>query len=226
MRTASSRLLLAALLAAPLAAVHGDPATPSSSAAATDRSAAASDKSAALLTLDFPGGTLADLLALMDKTGGAPTINVIGDKAALSTQVQGFTVQNADRDGVLRAIGQLLRGKGVTLEQVDRGMFIVRSDGQPKEPRWARGRTGAIFDSFPLAGIVDEQQSVDSIVDAIRAAWTLNPAHDVNALQIKYHPATKLLLISGPPEAVEITRQIVRSLHESRPNRKEPPAPR
>ena len=233
MKITAPRHLLAALLAAtPLAALRADPG------ASAPAAASAPSKSPSTITLDFPGGTLGELIAMIQKTGGEPALNVIGEKAALATQVQAFTVQNADRDTILGAVGQLLRGTGVRVEPVGRGVFIVSLDrnsppligaeralldslgGRDRRPTRP---PEAMFDSFPLNGLVDEQQSVDTIVDVIRSAWTLNPAHDANALAIKYHTATKLLLVSGPPEAIEMTREVIRSLHDNRRTRKDPP---
>jgi len=230
MKILPSRVLLPAFLAAValLATARADLApvpTPATTAAA---------QAEPTLSFDFPGGTLGDLIALAEKASGAVSLNVIGEKAALATEIQAFTVKNADRDAVLRAIGQLLRGRGVRVEQAGAGFFIVSSEGS-KDRRGQlnaeevavlrKAKSQTIFDSFQLGSYIDDQQSVDNIVDVIRSAWTLNPAHEASALQIKFHPATKLLLVSGPPDAIEMTRQVIRSLHENRKPRNGPPPP-
>jgi len=219
MKTFPSALFAAGAL---LTAAHAEPAP---SPPPSSRTSSVAIKSEPTLTLDFPGGSLGDLIKTVEGMSGEPALNVIGEKAALATEVQAFTVRNANRDIVLMAIGQLLRSKGVRLEAVGNGVFIVSSDAS-RDRRPPRAKTEAIFDSFQLGGIIDEQQSVDNIVDAIRTAWTLNPAHEANALQLKFHPGTKLLLVSGPPDAVEMTRQVIRSLHETRrPRTSAPPPP-
>ncbi len=238
MKFLPSRFLLSAVLAAgaflsPARADNAAPAAPPLPAAPAASAAPGPDRPEPRLSIDFPGGSLGDLIALVEKTNNDVSLNVIGEKGALATEIQPFTVKNAYRDGILRAIGALLRDKGIRIEQVDRGIFIVSTDGakdrrpahlSPDEVLAVR-RTQTIFDSFQLGSYLDDQQSVDNIVDVIRTAWTLNPAHDVNALQIKFHPATKLLLVSGPPDAIEMTRQVIRSLHENRMPRKGPPPP-
>jgi hypothetical protein len=221
MKLLPSRFLLSLLLAAGavLSPARAQPNAPAAPAAAAAPPALptppAPGRSDPTVSLDFPGGSLGDLIALVGKTNGETALNVIGEKAALSTEVQAFTVRNADRDALLRAIGELLRSKGVRVQGVGGGVFIVSSDS-PKDRRPTHPRSEVVFDSFQLGSYLDDQQSVDNIVDVIRSAWTMNPAHDANALQVKFHPGTKLLLVSGPPEAIEMTRQLIRSLHQSR----------
>jgi hypothetical protein len=200
--------------ASPAPSVQGDPAGPP-------------------LSFDFPGGSLSDLITLIGKANGGLPLNVIGEKNAMATEVQAFTVRNAYRDAILRAVGELLHAQGVRVAQIDRGVFIV-SNETPKEHRSGPlsaeeakllRQTRTSFDSFQLAAYLDDQQTVDNIVDVIRSAWAMNPDHDANALQLKFHPATKLLLVSGPPEALQMTGEVIRSLHANRKVlRGDPPA--
>ena len=233
MKIPASRLLPVALFAAGALFLPalGRADSPAPAAPATP-AAAPADPAGLPLSFDFPGGSLSDLITLIGKTNGGVPINVIGEKNAMATEVQAFTIRNANRDAVLRAIGALLRAKGVHVEQVDRGVFIVsgettkdrRSAAMAAEEAKHLLQSRSSFDSFQLGDYIDDQQTVDSIVDVIRSAWTMNPDHDANALQLKFHPATKLLLVSGPPEALQMTSEVIRSLRrEGKGNRGGPP---
>ena len=81
------------------------------------------------------------------------------------------------------------------------------------------------FQSFQLAPYL-EFQSVDDIVGAVHAMWALDPMRSPEALRVKFHPPTGILLVSGPSEGIQMVEVILRQLRRSseqapRPN----PAP-
>jgi hypothetical protein len=78
-----------------------------------------------------------------------------------------------------------------------------------RRPELDRGPTA--FESFQLAPYL-EFQSVDDVVGAIRSAWELNPANQADALQVKYHQATNLLLVSGSRDALATAAKVVDTL--------------
>ncbi len=166
------------------------------------------------LNLDFPGGTLSDLLADVEKADGAP-INVIGEKAALATPVPAFTVRNADRMGAMTAVGQLIAEKGIEFQPMGDGVFFIR---QKPVGEHHKSQNDSYFESFQLGPYLNEHQTVDQIVSAVQTGWTLDPAHDPEALHFKFHPGTQLLLVSGTSEGVNLTRRIIDTLQRTPAN--------
>jgi hypothetical protein len=166
-----------------------------------------------LISLDFPGGTLAQFVALAAKTPGGP-VNVIGEPADLATQLPAFSLQNVHPDLVARALNNFLFGRGLTLVPSglnvpgSRDLYTVqRTD---KRPRPMMPPPDA-FESMQLGPFL-EQYKIDDIVGAIRAAWELDPTHDAGAMRLKFHPPTSILLVSGPPEAIMVASKTVGTL--------------
>lgn len=181
---------------------------------AADESAA-QNRLAPSLTFEFPGGTLTQLIAALAKMPGG-ALNVIGDPADMATPLPAFTLQNAIPDMLPTALGQFLESRGLHLVPVTmggqpatRGVFVLRrfSTRNPMVPP-------DFFEPIQLAPYLEEQK-VDDIVGAIRAAWEMNPANDPSALRIKYHAPTTILLVSGPPEATQLATKVVGSLKRS-----------
>jgi hypothetical protein len=164
-----------------------------------------------LISLDFPGGTISDLIVAIEKADGGRPINVIGDKTAFATEVQAFSVRNADRFGVIEAISRWLDDRqGVVFRQTGDGIFLLEKVPSPQH--LLPNGESTFFASFQLNPFLSDTQTVDDIVGAIRAAWELDPDHDPAALRIKFHPPTGLLLIAGPPEASTITYSVLKNI--------------
>jgi hypothetical protein len=168
--------------------------------------------SSSSITVDFPGGTISQFVTAVAQSGGAP-FNVVGEKSDLAAELPPLSLRNASPDAVANALAQLLRPNGLNVVQA------------PFEPGTARLFTltrstppPVMTESIQMAPYL-RTQSIDEIVDAIRAAWTMDPANSPNALQLKFHPATKLLLVSGSPAATALTRRIVSSLSIDQPPR-------
>jgi hypothetical protein len=162
----------------------------------------------ALISVDFPGGSVAQLMSMLSRSGGAP-FNVIGDKADLATELPAFSVRNAEPAALAPALQRFLFPHGLTLQSAlpgDSTVYTLTKIAVQRE-----GLDVAMFKSFQLAPYL-QNQSIDNIVAAIRQAWQLNPSHKADALQLKYHPPTTILLVSGPPEAVSIAAQVISSL--------------
>lgn len=159
----------------------------------------------AVVTLDFPGGTLAQLIALLGNSGSS--FNLIGEPGELVAALPPLSVRNASTFAFAQALDTLLQADGLTLGgDWSSNVFTVA-----KRPADEKSAGGALTQSCLISQEL-KVQSIDAIVDAIRTAWALDPAHDPKALRLKFHPATQLLLISGPPEGVRIALDVVRHL--------------
>ena len=179
-------------------------AKPPQSAKATVRPFANGD--ARVFTVDFPGGTVTDLLAAIAKTGAA--FNVVGEKADLMTEIPPFSVRNVTPEILAPALNQLFSPRGLFLGNTSNygDQIYLLTKKRPDQP----SRT-SFFNSYQLTPYL-EQQSIDDIVDAIQTAWALDPANKVASPQLKYHPATSILLVYGSPEAIGTAQQVISSL--------------
>lgn len=151
---------------------------------------------------------MADLINAIARNGNV-TFNVIGEKADLATAIPPFSVRNADRGSLVRALAALLYPRGLTLQTAGGGgdnMFYLAA-------RNDRQSTSA-FESFQMASFL-QHQSIDDIVSAIRLAWGLNPSRSPEALQLKYHPSTRILLVAGTADAIAVSRRVISTLQSS-----------
>ncbi|MBI4623550.1 MAG: hypothetical protein HY736_10080 [Verrucomicrobia bacterium] len=179
-----------------------------------------------LISIEFPGGTISKFLTTIS-TARAVSFNIIGagDRADFNVEVPPFTLRNAHLDTVFKVLRSMLAARGFELEHAGGGNNSLIGVLRRIEPAQAVQRvTPAQFDSFLLAPYLADQ-SVDDIVSAIRVAWELDPTHDRDVLRLKFHPATSILLVSGPPEAIMVARKVISQLTISpdkglRPNKR------
>jgi len=191
---------VAALLAIPFVA---DAQTPNP--VVVPPSATLQSVNPATISVEFPGGTISQLIAAIAKGQSGP-MNIIGEQKDLATVLPPFSVQNAHPQLFAQALNQLLEAHGLVLTggaptSGTREVYTLRRN--PGMNRYL-----SAFASIQLAPFL-EHQTVDDIVQAIHLAWELDPTHDSNSIRLKFHPATTILLISGPQEAIEIANQVV-----------------
>jgi hypothetical protein len=162
-----------------------------------------------VISVDFSGGTIAEFVALVAKSGG-PSFNLIGEKADFAHVLPPFSVRDADIAAVANALNILLASKGLAIISSGGGggVYALMKGNAPVP---TAGRDPVLFDTFQLAPFL-ANQSVDDIVDAIRGAWELNPANKADALKIKYHPQTTLLLVSGNQAAINVASKVIDNL--------------
>lgn len=173
-----------------------------------------------LMSLDFPGGTLGEFIALLNKTKSP--INLMADKAEQEVQLPAITLRNVNGQDVGNAMAQWLRSRGLTLGSS--GQFYGPGDGAPvyfvvTDP--AGPGHFQLFAPFQLWQQL-EYQSIDDIVAAIRNAWELDPTHNPADLKLKFHAPTTVLLVVGPNQAIEIATRVIASL-KAAPNQTPPP---
>lgn len=173
------------------------------------------------LTINFSGGTVADLVAVLNRIE-APGFNLIGEKEDLATALPPFSLRDVSSGAFAMGLRQILEPRGITVMSEGNEMFVLRRLGSLRSPAMEPQR----FESYQLASYL-EKQSIDDIVGAIRAAWELNPQNKSEALQLKFHPPTKLLLVSGSGEAVNIASKVISTLAGApeKTSRESSPAP-
>jgi hypothetical protein len=172
-----------------------------------------------LLSFDFRGGSIKQFLALLAKVN-VVSLNVItSNPADLEVELPPLSLRNASTNTIIGVLGNLLDPRGYNLRYIDDSRegnaavcVLTKRPGAVVETQVRP----TVFESFPVGQYLSEQ-SIDDIVGAIRAGWELDPAHDKDALKLKFHQPTSILLVSGPPEATFISGKIISQL-------KRPPA--
>lgn len=161
------------------------------------------------LTVDvnFPGGTLAQFVAQLRASDGTG-FELLSDTSLSETPVPLTKIQNIDLAALTSALNQLLRAHNLTIIAVP-GNILVATKTTVYTPV-----PGPTFQAFQLAPYL-ATLGLDDITDAITSAWTVDPKHDPKALIFKFHPATKVLFVYGPSEAITMATQIIPQLNPS-----------
>ncbi|MDO8542724.1 MAG: hypothetical protein Q7S40_19965 [Opitutaceae bacterium] len=163
-----------------------------------------------LTTIDFPGGTLAQLVKSISGASESH-FNLVGETADLATELPAFSIRNADTEAVANALGLLLNGRGLSIIRAPQQRSGPNPSDIPVYVLMKRSGDTNAFESFQLGPYL-EKQSVDDIVSAVRTAWELQPQNKPEALQLKFHPATSLLLVSGTPGAIAVASKVISTL--------------
>lgn len=176
-----------------------------------------------LLFIFSKGGPLSGFVAVASrmKEFSLTLINA-AEPADLETPIPSFELRNAHWGTVINVLSTFLETRGLELRFVGGDsanpaeassivcMLTRSAASAPKDKRAAQ----ADFESLQLDEYIHGAQTIEVIVDAIRTAWELDPARDPAALRLKFHPGTKLLLVSGPAPAGDIARQIAARLRK------------
>ncbi len=174
-------------------------------------------------TIESKGGTLREFLAATS-IGSEVTFTLVnaGEPVDLETALPPFNLRNVHWETVIEVLSNFLAARGLQLKLAgsdtsnpaeSKSVICVlrrdRSFAEPNRPAPSE------FDSFQLSEQIHDTQTVDVIVDAIRSAWELDPSRDPKALLLKFHPATKMLFVSGPGPATTIARQVIGGLRKN-----------
>ncbi len=173
------------------------------------------------LSLTSKGGTVRELLSILSAGSEAKlTLINAGEAADLEIVLPAFELNNASWNMVIEVLSNFVATRGLILK-------IAGSDGPTLDASGsvvcvmrradsAEGRRSpeTRFESYQLSEYLDTNQTVDVIVDAIQTAWKLNPANDPDALRVKFHPGTKLLLVTGSANATLVATQVIKGLHK------------
>jgi hypothetical protein len=133
------------------------------------------------------------------------SLDIVGPKDYFSAPLPAFSVQRVEsRSDLIGMISVLLEPTEFRLHQVGEHLAVLTKN---------ESKRGHEFISREISSLVDAQRSVDDIVDAIRTACAMVPSGNRDALQIKYHPQTGLLLMAGPAVDLDVAEQVLGALH-------------
>jgi hypothetical protein len=171
----------------------------------------------ASLNVEFPGGTISELLASLPKNKALP-FNLVGEKEDLATQLPPLSLASVTPETLFSAINKFLHPRGLGISQTRAsnyepfGRSTVYILERIVRPEAGLSPTAARFRSYPLHDYLTETQTIDAITDAMREAWQMMPNAKSDALVLKFHPGTQLLLVSAPPEAIGVVESIISKL--------------
>jgi len=151
-----------------------------------------------LLNLNFPGGSLETLIAaLHGPDNGSFNVIATGQPTGFSIDLPSFSLRNANWVTVGTVLDHFLGPRGYRLafvsgdtESPEKARSVVYTLDRLAPPGELNRAPELEFESFQLADKIYGDQTIESIVDAIRAAWELEPSHAASALRIKFHPPT------------------------------------
>ncbi len=177
----------------------------------------------ALLTIRSGGGPLSAFLAAASKDSER-TINLInaGDAADLETQLPPFVLRNVTWGTVLNVLGNFLQPRGLDLRFVggdhpdlNLAKSVVCVLRRIDQPQSVKASSQPEFESLQISDCITDKQTFEIIANAIVTAWEFDPRHIPKSLRLKFHPASGILLVSGPAPATAIARQIVAELRKN-----------
>lgn len=157
--------------------------------------------------VDFPGGTFAQFVARLKSSDGAG-FDLLSDAALAETPMPRIRLANIELQSLIVAVQSLLRGSNVMITAAPSNVLVLTKNPvfvpAPLPP-------GPTFQAFQLAPYL-ATLSIDDITDAIATAWAGEPKRDPKAVTLKFHPATKVLFVYGPAEAITMATQIIPQL--------------
>jgi hypothetical protein len=165
-------------------------------------------RSASTVDVRFAGGTIAQLIAELKSADGSG-FNLMGDPSLFETPVPKTVVSNVEIFNFVSALSSMLRASGMMITLSGGNIFILT-----KIPDFTTTSPSPIptFQAYQLAPYLPTV-SADDITDAINTAWKADPKHNAATLTFKFHPATKILFVYGPPEAITLATQIIPQLN-------------
>lgn len=169
---------------------------------------------ALIQAFDFPGGSLGAFAQQFQEQTKA-RFNLVVAPTALGTPLPKFELRGASAEGVTMALNALLP-PGLRADFAPRisefGRAVVTISGTPVAA--VPTSAGTFTRTFPIAHL-EQRFKATEIADAASQAWALDPGHHTDDLKLKLHPATHLLIASGPQEAIEIVADALMSMERS-----------
>jgi hypothetical protein len=163
--------------------------------------------------IDFPGGTLAELLTVIEgKLGAKP--NVIASKEALEVVLTAFSLRKVRTTDVLNALEKLAAFNRPRIEMSTSGRITivlvkpVAIRKPRKAPTWTR-----VYDLRDLLLGLNPYKIAD-IVTAVETAWGMDP--EPHGARLKFHEETRLLIAMGTELELEIIDQVLREMRGGR----------
>jgi hypothetical protein len=191
-------------------------------------------------SIDFPGGTPAQLAAAIHKSMGEP-LNVIIPTEDADTQLPPLKMNDVTAPQLFAALEAASRknvavtgggpfGGYTSYSQVTTYYGFRTSDSPVKDSSiWyfhaEKPSLPAVISSekicrfYSLAPYLDRGFTVDDITTAIQTGWKMSG--DITVPELKYHKETKLLIAFGEPDKLATIESVLKTLPASNATRTE-----
>ncbi|MHC5036184.1 MAG: hypothetical protein ACYTHM_02620 [Planctomycetota bacterium] len=175
-----------------------------------DRGSTEEDPLDRILDIDFPGGTLAKLLDLIETTIRSKA-NVIISEQAKSAIVPPFHLRSVTAHEIFTAISKIHLGNTVGLQASRRGNILAVTSTQAKlDPRLQK-RKVQLYDVRDLLNPRGPLK-VEDIVTAIETGWKME--FKVPSGELKFHQESKLLIAAGSPDELRVIENVLQELRK------------
>jgi hypothetical protein len=164
------------------------------------------------VSLDFPGGPLSKLLAML-AAGEGTTLSIIQSEG-LDPALPAFSVREVRIEAVIGALGRLLEPQGFSLTQTGHNLAVLsRHPRLTAEEKAVMEKSRApAFVSLQLESKIGPR-SVEDVIAAIQQGCEFASADGKpSTLRFKYHAGTKLLFVAGAPQEIAIADSVYQSL--------------
>lgn len=195
--------------------------------------------------LNFRGGKPQELVKAIEKTTGKPLNTIIPDDCK-NLEIPAFSVKNVTVAQLFQALDQVSHkyerftvldprprsiggnGSDVYVEETSYGFNTV---GEPTQNsiwyfHWNRGReqepwqvlSSTVCRFYQLQPYLKAGYKVDDITTAVETSWKMLGV--TNAPAIRYHKETKVLIVVGKQEQVDLVGDILKQLSQGKPQEK------
>ncbi len=181
-----------------------------------------------LVTVDFKGGTLGELVRVMSQTTGKD-VNVVVSREAQEVEVPAMSLRNASMYAVLEAASATGdRGRGMLkVIRVGKGpaehetyavqfeAFGVMAVGMTPVQRPQTVRVSSIADVADLGGA----DSAATLLSALTATLEMEMPKGGPAAEVKFHKESSLLIIRGTDAQQAVAAQVIEQLRNANAKR-------
>jgi hypothetical protein len=171
-----------------------------------------------LLTVDFPGGTVADYIEAVRKAAGDVNVVIMGNVRDIPMLAVRLTA--VDAQSALQVLNEIPRNQKGRVVEVRVGheppnsadempMFTVHSTLEAKEPSQSVHSM-----VFAVADVLHDNIKPDDLLTAVQTGLDLL-GEEYQPAQIRFHEATALLIARGHPNQVSAVNDIVKEMREN-----------
>jgi hypothetical protein len=188
--------------------------------------------------LDFPGGTAKDLVKAVEKATDKPLNAVIPDDCK-DLQMPAFSIKNVTVAQLFQALEQAshISERFIVLDPRDRSIggggsdvygktahYGFRTEGEPTDNSiwyfyWDNRAdervpwqvvSSTVCKFYQLGPYLEAGYKVDDVTTAVETAWKMLGV--TNAPAISYHKDTKVLIVVGKQEQVDLVGEVLKQL--------------
>ena len=206
-------LLATALLILPTAAMAADAASPvpvEHPAPPQTQTAPGNEPS---FDLDFPGGSVTELLQAIEKASGHMP-NVLLGNGADRVRIPPVWLRRITAAQLFASLQQARYGVWTPISNSSTATWALTNENEPYRPT----QMVHAFNIQPLL----ENRDIKDIVAAVQVTLEMKKEDEGVAAQLKYHKETQLLIVSGTASQISVVEQVLHELGPQMPDAAKP----